>query len=438
VPVSAAAAGTANDVTARGVALDLVDAVLRRKQALGEVLARHPGMAALDARDRAFARLMVATVLRRLPQIDALIDRCLDKDIPERAGIVRDLLRLGAAQLLFIGTPAHAAVDETVALVGKTGHPRLKGLANAVLRRLAREGTGWAAEQDAERLNTPEWMWASWSANYSEEVTREIAAAHLADPPLDLTVRDDRADWAMRLEAEVLPTGSLRRPQIGTVTALPGYAEGAWWVQDAAAALPARLLGDLAGRRVADLCAAPGGKTAQLVAAGAEVVAVDRSAPRMALLQSNLARLGLEAESVLADAVRWRPARPLDAVLVDAPCSATGTARRHPDILRLKTPADVAKLARLQDRLLAAAAEMLAPGGRLVFCSCSLEAAEGPERIAALLAGGAPFARDPIRPGEIAGAEDFVTADGDLRTLPSHWADRGGLDGFYAARLVRR
>ena len=428
---------TAPNVTARDVALDLMAAVLHRKQALGDALADHPGMALLDPRDRAFARLMVATVLRRLPQLDALIGRCVKKDIPKHADVVRDLLRLGAAQLLFIGTAPHAAVDETVAMVQAAGHRRLKGLANAVLRRLAREGGGWAAAQDAERLNTPDWLWDDWSASFGEATARAIAAAHLGEPPLDITPRADPEDWAQRLDAKLLPTGSLRRPHIGDVAALPGYDEGAWWVQDAAAALPARLLGDLAGKRVADLCAAPGGKTAQLAAAGAEVIAVDRSAPRMTRVAANLARLGIQAETVIADAATWRPAEPVDAVLLDAPCSATGTARRHPDILRLKSPGDVAKLARLQDRLLAATADMLAPGGRLVFCTCSLQAREGSERITAFLASGAPFARDPVGSGEIAGAENFITPDGDLRTTPADWPEHGGLDGFYAARLVR-
>jgi 16S rRNA (cytosine967-C5)-methyltransferase len=426
------------DTTARSAALELTQAVLRRKIALDEALAAHPGLAALDPRDRAFARLMVATVLRRLPQLDELIGRCLETPLPMGARAVEDLLRLGAAQLLFIGTAPHAAVDETVALVEAVGHRRLKGLVNAVLRRLAREGGRWVAKQDAERINAPDWLWRAWSDAYGEAAARAIASAYLSEPPLDLTPRGDPHEWAARLEATVLPTGSLRRAQGGEVTALPGYDEGGWWVQDAAAALPARLLGDdLAGRRIVDLCAAPGGKTAQLGAAGAQVIAVDRSAPRMARLEANLARLGLAAERIVADALAWRPEAPVDAVLLDAPCSATGTARRHPDILRLKTVRDVTKLARLQDRLLAAAGAMLAPGGRLVYCSCSLQPEEGPERITAFLAGGASFSRAPIRAGELPGADEFLTPEGDLRTTPAAWPERGGLDGFYAARLVR-
>ena len=423
--------------SARAVALGLLDTVLRGRIALALALARHPQLRDLDSRDRAFARLLVATVLRRLPQIDALIDQCLEKPLPKRAGTVRDMLRLGAAQLLFVGTPAHAAVSETVALAAASGHARMAGLINAVMRRLTREGVGWTAEQDAPRLNTPDWLWTSWSANYGDATAREIAAAHLADPPLDLTAHADPEAWAERLGAEMLPTGSLRRSRAGDVAAMPGYDDGAWWVQDAAAALPVRLLENVAGRRIADLCAAPGGKTAQLAAMGAKVIAVDRSAPRMALLEANLARLGLSAETVIADAAAWRPDGPVDAVLLDAPCSSTGTARRHPDILRLKTAKDVASLVAVQDRLLAAAVEMLVPGGRLIYCTCSLQSEEGPDRIAALLANDAHVARDPVRRGEIAGADEFITDQGDLRTLPNGWAARGGLDGFYAARLVR-
>jgi 16S rRNA (cytosine967-C5)-methyltransferase len=251
-------------------------------------------------------------------------------------------------------------------------------------------------------------------------------------------VKSDAAHWATRLHGETLATGSVRTLLQGSVTMLPGFAEGQWWVQDAAAALPVLLFGDIADKSIVDLCAAPGGKTAQLAAAGAAVVAVDRSAPRLQKVADNLARLGLGAELVVADAAQWRPLVAADAVLLDAPCSATGTIRRHPGIAWLKRPTDVAKLVQLQDRLLAAAVECLAPGGRLVYCTCSLQPEEGPARIAALIAASAPVEREPIDAGEIAGQRELLTGDGDLRTLPCHWQDRGGLDGFYAARLRRR
>ncbi len=280
---------------------------------------------------------------------------------------------------------------------------------------------------------------ASWCAAYGETVTRAIAAAHVKEPPLDLSVRDPAAaaDWAARLDGVMLPTGSIRCRDAGLVTELPGYDEGAWWVQDAAAALPARLLGEVAGRPVIDLCAAPGGKTAQLAAMGARVVAVDRSPSRMVRLKDNLARLSLAADCVIADAATWHPPEPAALVLLDAPCTATGTIRRHPDIPHLKSGDDVARLTQLQARLLDAAMAMLAPGGTLIYGVCSLEVEEGPRQMAQLLARGTPLRRQPIGADEIGGLEQCVTADGDLRTLPCHLADEGGLDGFYAARLVR-
>jgi 16S rRNA (cytosine967-C5)-methyltransferase len=251
-----------------------------------------------------------------------------------------------------------------------------------------------------------------------------------------LTVRDDPEGWAARLGGRVLPTGGVRLDSAALIEDLPGFAAGQWWVQDAAAALPARLFGRLEGRQVVDLCAAPGGKTAQLAAAGAEVIAVDRAAARLKRVTDNLARLGRSAATIAADATQWRPPGKVEAVLLDAPCSATGTIRRHPDIPWLKSPDDVATLAALQDRLLAAAVEMTAPGGILVYCTCSLQPEEGPQRIAALIAKGG-VERVAVSAAEVGGVPEFVTAEGDLRTLPCHLADEGGIDGFYAARLRR-
>lgn len=422
----------------RAAALEVLQAVLRRSRPLDNALAECQALETLASRDRAFVRLLVATALRRLGQIDALIDGCLDSALPERATAVRDLLRLGTCQIVFLATPAHAAVNETVEQCAAIGQGRMTGLVNAVMRRLAREGRMIAAEQDAAARNTPDWLWRSWSAAYGPAVARAIATAHLEEAPLDLTVARDAERWAAVLGASVLPTGSLRRPAGGAITDLPGFAEGAWWVQDAAAALPARLFGDVAGRRIVDLCAAPGGKTAQLALAGARVTAVDRSTGRLRRLADNLTRLKLEAETVASDGALWRPAELVDGVLVDAPCTATGTIRRHPDIAWLKTPADLARLLPLQARLLNAALDMVRPGGLIVYCVCSLEPEEGPGQIAALLARGAPLERVPVAPAELGGCAELVTAEGDVRTLPSHWPERGGLDGFYIARLRRR
>jgi 16S rRNA (cytosine967-C5)-methyltransferase len=423
---------------ARMVALDLLGAVLRRKRPLDDAIEDNSTVHELSARDRAFARLLVATVLRRLGQIDALIDRCLNMPLAPRAALVHDILRLGVAQLLFLRTPAHAAVATSVDLAQGRGFISHKGLVNAVLRRLSVEGQRLAEAQDAARLNTPDWLWRSWSNSYGEATARAIAAAHLKEAPLDLTLREDADGWCSRLEATLLPTGTLRRAPGGSIAALPGYAEGIWWVQDAAAALPARLFGDVAGQAVVDLCAAPGGKTAQLVAAGAQVTAVDRSPRRLDRLVANFDRLGLPIAAVAADALTWRPERPIDAVLLDPPCTTTGAIRRHPDVPHLKLPEDVARLSIVQDSLLWAAIDMLRPGGILVYCTCSLEPAEGAQRIEALLEAGAPVARRRIAPDEIGVEPDWITEAGDLRTLPCHLAEYDGLDGFFSARLVKQ
>jgi 16S rRNA (cytosine967-C5)-methyltransferase len=423
--------------TARLVALDLIAAVLGRDRPLDEAIEDSSAMAQLSLRDRAFARLLVATVLRRLGQIDALIAACVTNPLPQRAAGVHDILRLGLAQLLFLHTPAHAAVATSVDLAQSRGFLSYKGLVNAVLRRLSVEGPQRVEAQDVAQLNTPGWLWQSWTRTYGEDAVRAIATAHLREAPLDLTPRTDAADWSEQLAATRLPTGTLRRSGGGAVASLPGYAEGAWWVQDAAAALPARLFGNVAGLDVVDLCAAPGGKTAQLADAGAFVTAVDRSARRLDRLAVNLKRLGLPVAAVAADALTWRPERPVDAVLLDAPCTATGAIRRHPDVPHLKRPADVMRLAAIQDKLLRAAIDMLRPGGMLVYCTCSLEPEEGRLRIESLLHSGAPVERRPLSPQELDVPAEWLTPDGDLRTLPFHLAEYDGIDGFYGARLVK-
>jgi 16S rRNA (cytosine967-C5)-methyltransferase len=423
--------------TARDVALELLSAVLRRKRPLDDAIDDNPAMQLLSGRDRAFARLLVATALRRLGQIDALIALCLSTPLAPRAAAIHDILRLGVAQLLFLRTPPHAAVATSVDLAHGRDFLSHKGLVNAVLRRLSVEGPELSQNQDAARLNTPDWLWRSWSEAYGAETARAIANAHLKEAPLDLTLRGDPRGWCEKLQGILLPTGTLRRQAGGAVTSLPGYAEGAWWVQDAAAALPARLLGDVAGREVVDLCAAPGGKSAQLAAAGARVTAIDRSSRRLDRLVANFQRLGLPIEAVAADALTWRPTRPAEAVLLDAPCTTTGAIRRHPDVPHLKLPDDVARLSVVQENLLRAAVDMLVPGGTLVYCTCSLEPEEGPLRVQALLRSGAPIVREKISADEIGGHPDWITAEGDLRTLPCHLGEYDGLDGFFCARLIK-
>lgn len=421
---------------ARRAAHELLAAVLRRHQSLDDALEQSAAMASLAPRDRALARLIVATCLRRLGQIDRVLNALLDHPLPPRATLTQDALRIGAAQLLFLDTPPHAAVGTAVALISGR-HAVYRGLVNAVLRRVARDGSAMLATISTSE-NLPGWLRESWVAAYGEAGTAAIADALMADPPLDLTLKSgDPAAWATSLDARVLPTGTLRRTSGGAPSQLPGFTEGAWWVQDAAATLPVKLLGDLAGGVVIDLCAAPGGKTAQIAACGARVIAVERSVQRARRLGLNLERLGLTAEIVVADAAVWTPAVLAARVLLDAPCSATGTARRNPDVLHLKSADDVERLLATQARLLDAAAGMTARGGLLVYCVCSLQPEEGPAQIDAFLARDQRFLRVPIVGSEIGGLVECIDPKGDLRTLPSHLAQSGGLDGFYAARLLR-
>lgn len=415
--------------------LDLLAAVLGRKVPFEEAFAEDPGIASFDSRDRAFVYNLVATTLRHLGEIDTLIDHVLEKPLPRKASVVQDVLRVGIAQLCFLETPPHAAVDSSVELLHNTPFAFYKGLVNAVLRRLSQEGVQLLQSCDAAHLNTPAWLWESWQQAYGEEICRKIALAHLRKAPLDFTFRQGSEGFAAELDATLLPTGSFRLHTHGSIDALPGYGEGIWWVQDAAAAIPAKLFGNVEGAFVLDLCAAPGGKAAQLADHGARVIAIDRSPLRLELLRENLARLHLDAHTIEADATDWKPEQPAPFVLLDAPCSATGTIRRHPDIARQKTPDDIKKLTAIQDALLQSAVGMMADDGILVYVVCSLQPEEAEKRIEALLAKGAPLARLPIEPDEVGGIGELLTPEGDLRTLPSHLETLGGMDGFYAARL---
>lgn len=419
-PSTASARGPAAPPTRRAAAR-LLDAVLGRHRPLEEALEALPGQFA--PRDRAAAHRIAAAVLRRTASLDAVLEPYLRREPPPE---VRNALRMGAAELLLLGTPAHAAVSGAVALVPRP----FAGLANAVLRRVAEGGAAALAELDGPRLDTPPWLWSAWHAAHGPQAARAVAEAHQREAPLDLTL----APGATAPEGgEALPTGTLRYPAGTRVTELAGFAEGGFWVQDAAAALPARLLAPRPGEQVADLCAAPGGKTAQLAAAGALVTAVERDPRRAARLRENLARLRLAAEVVEADAAAWEPGRRFDAVLLDAPCSSTGTIRRHPDIPHRKRPRDIAPMAEAQARLLAAAARLLKPGGRLVYAVCSLQPEEGEAHLATAAALG--LVADPVRPEEVPGLAGAITPAGALRTRPDLWAERGGMDGFFVARF---
>jgi 16S rRNA (cytosine967-C5)-methyltransferase len=412
-----------------------VEGVLARGQSLEEAF-EAPGM---DARDIGLARMIAGVSMRRFGTIGTILDQLLARGMPRKSGPLEAILVTAAAQILFLDVPDHAAVDLAVRLARTDDRAQaFSGLANAVLRRLSAEKEQRLASLPAD-VDTPAWMLARWRLAYSDATALAIAAAHRHEPPLDLSVKADPTGWAKRLGARVLATGSLRLATHGPVPALEGFGEGGWWVQDAAAALPARLLGDVAGRRVADLCAAPGGKTAQLAAAGAVVTAVDRSPVRLDRLRENLSRLGLEAEVVAADLLAFEAA-PFDGVLLDAPCSATGTIRRHPDVQWSKTADDIGALADLQRRMLRRAAALVKPGGLLVYCTCSLEPEEGERQVEAFLAADHSFSRAPVGMAEIGGL-DAATQAGDLRTLPSMLPDpdprQSGLDGFFAARLRR-
>jgi 16S rRNA (cytosine967-C5)-methyltransferase len=435
-------------LAARRVAADILDGVLHKHRTLDDQLdgaGAHPGLKTLSDRDRALMRRLVATILRRLGTLGHVLSRLLDRGIPTDAPRAQSALLIGAAQILWMDVPDHAAVDLSVRLVQSDRRAaKYAGLVNAVLRRCAREGQPLIEEVKDERLDVAPWLMERWAAHYGEIVARDIATAIGHEPSLDITVKSDTEQWATRLHGEMLPTGSVRTLLQGSVTMLPGFTEGQWWVQDAAAALPVHLFGDVAGKTIADLCAAPGGKTAQLAQAGARVVAVDRSSNRMARLRDNLTRLSLEAETVVADAAEWQGggnAGQFDGILIDAPCTSTGTIRRHPDIGWLRQEADIAPLAALQQRLLQRAVSLLKPGGTLIYCTCSLEPEEGEQAIVAFLATESSMRRAPIDAGEVAGLSEIVTAEGDLRTLPCHLPRDeprlGGLDGFYAARLVK-
>ncbi|RVT97477.1 rRNA cytosine-C5-methylase [Rhodovarius crocodyli] len=403
----------------RQAAHALITAVLQARRPLEEALDALPPM---EPRDRAAGHRIAATVLRRLGSLDAVLEPYLQREPP---ATVRQALRIGAAELTLLGTPPHAAVSDCVSLVPRA----FSGLVNAVLRRVASAGAAALEGLDAPRLDTPSWLWTAWQKAHGNAV-RRIAEAHQHEAPLDLSLKPG---VALPEGATLLPGGTARMAHGTRITELPGFTEGDLWAQDAAAALPARLLAVRPGERALDLCAAPGGKTAQLAAAGAEVVAVERDPKRATRLRENLARLKLPAEVVVADAAAWKPDALFDAILLDAPCTATGTIRRHPDVAHLKRAGDVTKLAETQSRLLAAACALLAPGGRLVFATCSLQAEEGEAHLERVPEG---FALDRVRPGELPGME-AMTVTGALRTRPDMLGDSGGMDGFFAMRLRR-
>jgi len=426
-PRSAAASAPPPGLAARRAALRLLDAVLRRGQPLEQAMTGATRDLPLPA-DRALAHGIAARTLRHLADLDALIDSATRQPLPDDAK-ARMVLRMSLAQALLLETPPHAVVATALPLVERG--PRK--LVHGVLGTLLRQGATMPA---AATLPPP--VAARWTAAWGAEMVDAAAAAYATRAPLDLALREpaETAQWAERLGGVSLAPGHVRLPADADVTALAGFAEGAFWVQDLAASLPARLLGAGEGRRMLDLCAAPGGKTMQLAAAGWDVVAVDQSQRRSERLHANLARTGLAARIIEADLLAWQPEAPVDAILLDAPCSATGIFRRHPDVLHRVGARQIAEMAEIQAALLDRALGWLRPGGRLVYATCSLEPAEGEAQIDALLTRRSditPCAIDPARlPAGIP-----LAAPARLRTLPFMLAEQGGLDGFFIAMLSR-
>jgi 16S rRNA (cytosine967-C5)-methyltransferase len=429
--VRTAAAAVLNDIITNGHALD-------ERLSPAAVPNRLTG---LDARDRALVRSIVTVSLRRLGTIKQSIAKLLEHGLPRQAAQIEWTLIIAAAQILFMEVPDHAAVDLAVRIVRlETKTAPYASLVNAVLRNIAREREALLSASDPLEHDTPHWLAARWRKTYGEAEAHAIAAAHCLEPTLDLTVKSDVQGWQQKLGGVVLPTGSLRLQTHMPIIELADYDAGEWWVQDAAAALPALLLRLKPGMKVADFCAAPGGKAAQIAVSGADVTAIDRSAERLKILAANFERLHLEAEMIVADVTNVKGLS-FDAILIDPPCTGTGTIRRHPDIAWIKKASDIAALAALQARMLDKAAEMVKPGGLIVFCTCSIEPEEGELQIQSFLRRNPDMSRLPIEPAEVGGLSEILNESGEMRTLPSYLqADDprlSGLDGFFAARLVR-
>jgi 16S rRNA (cytosine967-C5)-methyltransferase len=420
---------TDTGLPARRAALSILSNVLQKRRPLDAGLDQ---LAGLSTRDAGFARALVSQTLRHMGALDAVLRHFMAKPLaPHKAGAASEILLLGTCELLILKVAAHAAVDAANQLAAKDKKAvHFKPLINAVLRKIAKEGESVLAGLDRERLSAPDWLWSRWSDQYGKDVARQIARAHQQEAPVDIVMKSPDAPPGEDL------FGSVRRlHDPGRIEELAGFAEGHWWVQDAAATLPALLLGDVAGKTVIDLCAAPGGKTMQLAARGAAVIAVEIDAARAARIAENLVRTKLKAEIVQSDARDFDGKAPF--VLIDAPCTATGTIRRHPDLPWIKGAADVTVSAAAAYDILESGAAMVEPGGILIFAVCSLEREEGEEQIASFLAAHPEFARAPITADELFGHSAWITQDGDLRTLPCHFSDKGGMDGFYAARLKR-
>jgi len=430
-----------NDLASRMCALSILGEVLNRKNPLDVVLDRSESFAALPRRDRGFARMLVTTTLRRLGQIDDLIASVQKRPDAIKTPVLHHILRMGVCQIFFMEVADHASVDTAVRLAEHQGLERQKGFVNAILRNLIRDGQKRLDNQDGGRLNTPEWLLKIWINDYGMKTAAQICEAHMKEAPLDITVKDvaDRPYWGNVLQASELSTGTLRRISGGNIREMDGFDDGKWWIQDAAAAIPAMLFGDVRDTKVIDFCAAPGGKTLQLASMGAYVTAIDRSAKRLKRLEENLERMGLNdnVHIEVSDAAAWKSVEAPTHILLDAPCSATGTMRRHPDTGYLKSETDIAGLVSIQVRLLNHAADILAVGGTLIYCTCSLQKSEGEQQIDAFLQSHSNFERKVITAKEVGDYEELVNQNGDIRILPFDLSAQGGIDGFFVSRLQK-
>lgn len=429
-------------LTARACAIELLHAILVNKKSFDVLLETDNIFKALDPRDKSFVHMLVATTLRRLGQVDDLIEKLQARPDSNRPPHLQNILRIGIVQILFMAVADHAAVDTSVRLCEERDMTRFKSFVNAMLRRLIREQKELLAKQDPVRLNIPKWLLSTWIEDWGLTRAGEIAEASLNEAPLDITLKTTGMMdvWATTLDAKPMWYSSVRLKEPKPVAKLPGYEEGLWWVQDCAAALPAHLFHDIDGKTVADLCAAPGGKTAQLASRGAKVIALDRSAKRLARLEENMQRLNFKEQVrvEVADAAHWSSKDPVDAILIDAPCSATGVIRRHPDVPHLKDTRDIEKLVETQWRILAQAAYILPSGGTMIYCTCSTLKAEGEHQIERFLEEYPDFKRDPITAKELDGREELLTKEGDVRIFPDSMPKQGGLDGFFISRLVKK
>ncbi len=414
-------------ISARRVAHDLLDQITGEGRLMPELLAAG-ALDRLEPADRARAQRLTLDTLRGLERADRLLERHLRKNPPLT---VRNMLRLATVEIC-MGGDAHGVVNEAVAIVGqdkRTG--ALKGLVNAVLRKIAAEGPAAWEKLRVPRL--PKWLRGPLAEAYGAPVIAAMEAVYFATPPLDLTPKADAEALAAAVGGSVLPTGSVRLLQAGQVTALPGYDRGDWWVQDAAAAVPAQVLAAQPGETVLDMCAAPGGKTMQLAATGAQVTGLDISEGRMARVAANLARTGLQAALVVEDALAHQGQ--YDAILLDAPCSATGTIRRHPDLPHAKDGSEFGALIDMQAQMLDHALTLLKPGGRLVYCTCSLLPDEGEVQVDEALSRHPGLKVDRAALALPGISDTWHTPEGGLRLRPDYWADQGGMDGFYIACL---